>query len=137
MELGQPRRVAGAFRDITVCRRVVETAEASVRRLRKLFQYSHGPTGTHDHEGALLPINPASNCPFGKMIGRPLTDFIRAGRDACAHDYRVRIARRQVGHACQSRGMVRGLRGPGAEWRPCAASTASIQPARDSGNASA
>lgn len=43
----------------------------------------------------------------------------------------------KVGHACQPRGLVRGLRGPGAEWRPCAASIASIQPARDPGNASA
>ncbi|HWU77367.1 MAG TPA: diguanylate cyclase [Rhodanobacter sp.] len=95
-EDGQPRCLAGAFQDVTLRARAVAALEASDRRFRKLFQYSLGLIYTHDREGLLLSVNPAAakalGYSVGEMIGRPLTDFIRAELHESFHDYLRRIS---------------------------------------------
>ena len=95
---GSVRRLAGAFQDITLQRRAIAALEASDRRYRKLFQYSPGLICTHDHEGVLLSVNPAAakslGYSVGEMIGRPLTDFMRAEQRPRFAEYLLRIMRK-------------------------------------------
>lgn len=97
-EDGTPLRLAGAFQDITLQRRAIAALEASDRRYRKLFQYSPGLICTHDHEGVLLSVNPAAakslGYSVGEMIGRPLTDFMRAEQRPRFAEYLLRIMRK-------------------------------------------
>lgn len=94
---GSPSRLAGAFQDITLSKRAIAALEASDRRYRKLFQYSLGLICTHDHEGVLLSVNPAAakslGYSVGEMIGRPLTDFMRAELHPRFREYLLRMMR--------------------------------------------
>ena len=88
----------GSFQDITLERRAIAALEASDRRYRKLFQYSPGLICMHDHEGVLLSVNPAAAKSLGysvsEMIGRPLTDFMRAEQRPHFAEYLLRIMRK-------------------------------------------
>lgn len=94
---GTPRRLIGAIQDVTIRKRVVLALEASDRRFRKLFEYSLGLICTHDHEGILLSVNPAAanslGYSVGELLGRPLTDFMRAEHHAAFRDYLLRMFR--------------------------------------------
>ncbi|MEP7187001.1 MAG: diguanylate cyclase [Rhodanobacter sp.] len=94
-EHGNPRRVVGAFQDVTLRKRAIAALEASDRRFRKLFQYSLGLICTHDYEGVLLSVNPAAakslGYSVGEMIGRSLADFIRPELHPAFRAYLLRI----------------------------------------------
>ncbi|TAL82987.1 MAG: PAS domain S-box protein [Rhodanobacter sp.] len=72
-----PRRLIGAFQDITIRRRVVQSLEASDRRFRKLFEHSLGLICTHDLDGVILSVNPAA----AKSLGYGLADLLGRGLD--------------------------------------------------------
>lgn len=94
---GIPRCLAGAFQDVTLRKRAVAALEASDRRFRKLFEFSMGLICTHDYEGVLLSVNPATanslGYSIGEMIGRPLTDFIRPELHDTFRAYLLRVMR--------------------------------------------
>ncbi len=79
-EEGRPRRMIGAFQDITIRRRVVQSLEASDRRFRKLFEHSLGLICTHDLDGIILSVNPAAAKSLGyglaDLLGRRLDEFM-------------------------------------------------------------
>ncbi len=80
-EGGRPRKLVGAFQDVTFRRRAIASLEASDRRFRKLFQYSLGLICTHDLDGVLLSVNPAAARSLGyavaELMGRRLDEFMR------------------------------------------------------------
>lgn len=94
---GTPRRLLGAFQDVTIRHQVVQSLEGSERRFRKLFQYSLGLICTHDHDGILLSVNAAAARALGysvdELLGRPLTDLMRPERHAGFREYLLRIMR--------------------------------------------
>ncbi len=94
-EGGRPRKLVGAFQDVTFRRRAIASLEASDRRFRKLFQYSLGLICTHDLEGVLLSVNPAAasslGYPVAELLGRRLDEFMPPGHRGRFRDYLDRI----------------------------------------------
>jgi diguanylate cyclase (GGDEF)-like protein/PAS domain S-box-containing protein len=76
-------------------RRAVTSLEASERRFRQLFHYSLGLICTHDLDGVLLSVNPAAaqslGYPINRLMGRSLTDFMRAEMLPAFHAYLNRM----------------------------------------------
>jgi diguanylate cyclase (GGDEF)-like protein/PAS domain S-box-containing protein len=95
IEDGQPRRLVGAFQDVTLRKRAVAALENSDRRFRKLFEYSLGLICTHDADGILLSVNPAAahslDCSIADLLGRSLADFMRPVRRPGFQSYLDRI----------------------------------------------
>ncbi len=96
-EDGRPRRVVGAFQDITYRRRAVQSLEASERRFRRLFQHSLGLIVTHDLAGVILSINPAAarsmGYPEADLLGRRLDEFMKPELGPLFGEYLERIGR--------------------------------------------
>ncbi len=94
-EGGRPRKLVGAFQDVTFRRRATASLEASDRRFRKLFQYSLGLICTHDLEGVLLSVNPAAARSLGyavaDLMGRRLDEIMRPEYRERFHGYLDRI----------------------------------------------
>lgn len=80
-EQGKPRRLIGAFQDITFRKRAVAALELSERRFRRLFEESLGLIWTHDLQGTILSANPAAAHALGyalaDLMGRPLLDLMQ------------------------------------------------------------
>ncbi|MEO6251462.1 MAG: PAS domain S-box protein, partial [Luteimonas sp.] len=79
-EGGKPTRLIGAVQDITYRKRAVEALQLSERRFRKLFEESLGLICTHDLDGVVLSVNPATADALGysiaELMGRRLSDFM-------------------------------------------------------------
>jgi diguanylate cyclase (GGDEF)-like protein/PAS domain S-box-containing protein len=67
-------------RDITVRKRVIRALERSEGRFRNLFEHSLGLICTHDLDGALISVNPATaralDYSIGDLLGRNLADLM-------------------------------------------------------------
>ena len=76
---GRQARIVLA-RDITMRKRAIRALEVSEGRFRKLFQYSLGLICTHDLDGVLLSVNPATaralDFSIGELMGRNLADLM-------------------------------------------------------------
>jgi diguanylate cyclase (GGDEF)-like protein/PAS domain S-box-containing protein len=67
-------------RDITVRKRAIQALEMSELRFRKLFQYSLGLICTHDLDGVILSVNPATarvlDYSITELMGRNLVELM-------------------------------------------------------------
>ncbi|MGB0133225.1 PAS domain S-box protein, partial [Dokdonella sp.] len=94
-EDGRACRLVGAFQDITWRKRATLALEVGERRFRKLFQHSLGLICTHDLDGNLLSINPASaralGYPLSALMGRDFREIIPKANHAEFDDYLRRI----------------------------------------------
>jgi diguanylate cyclase (GGDEF)-like protein/PAS domain S-box-containing protein len=92
---GRPRWLVGALQEITARRRAIQGLEVSERRFRKLFQHSLGLICTHDLEGNILSLNPASAKTLGysvaELLGRNFLDLIPAELHSRFEQYLERI----------------------------------------------
>ena len=95
-ENGEPRWLVGALQDVTSRRRAVDALQVSERRFRKLFERSLGLICTHDMDGVILSVNPATAHQLGyaltNILGRPMTDFIEPAYHGAYAKYLQRIA---------------------------------------------
>lgn len=90
----KPRWLIGAIQDVTARRRAVDALQVSERRFRNLFERSLGLICTHDMNGVILSVNPATanqlGYPLTSMLTRPMTDYI----DPSYHDAYAEYLRR-------------------------------------------
>jgi diguanylate cyclase (GGDEF)-like protein/PAS domain S-box-containing protein len=91
LEAGKPRYLVGAIQDITFRKRAVDALQLSERRFRKLFEESLGLICTHDLDGVILSVNPATAEALGysvtELLARRLSDFMPAELRPAFDDY--------------------------------------------------
>jgi len=97
---GQARWLVGALQDVTLRRKAVDALQLSERRFRKLFERSLGLICTHDMDGVILSVNPATahqlGYPLTDILGRPMTDFIEPAYHGAYAKYLQRIAAKGI-----------------------------------------
>ena len=96
----KPRWLVGALQDVTARRKAVDALQVSERRFRKLFERSLGLICTHDMDGVILSVNPATahqlGYPLTNILGRPMTDFIEPAYHGAYAKYLQRIAAKGI-----------------------------------------
>ncbi len=82
-------------RDVTMRKRAIHALEVSEGRFRKLFQHSQGLICTHDLDGVLISVNPATaralDYGVGDLLGVNLADLMPAERRGEFAEYLDRL----------------------------------------------
>lgn len=86
----------GTIQDVSIRRQAVEAVEASEQRFRALFQHTRGFLWTHDPQGILLSVNPASAKALGytkaELLGMPFSHLMAPQMEDSIRAYLKRIA---------------------------------------------